>query len=85
MKLNLSERAKECAERSQEMKQEIDDLNQIVMCIRALQADEANPNKFNYDPKDYDGVLERLRSLCAKHELRLPDSDYIEWRSIEII
>ena len=85
MKLRLSERAKECAERLDELKQEMEDLNQIVMCVRANQAVEKNPGRYNYDPKDYDEVMSYFRSLCEKHEVPLPNTDFIEWDTIEIV
>lgn len=87
MKLKLSERAKECTERLDELRQEMEDLNHIVMCIRANQAVERDPERYKgkYDEKDYEEVLAYLRNLCAKHEIPLPNTGFIEWNSIEIV
>lgn len=85
MQIKLSDRAKEINDRYNELVQEKNDYNNIVMCIKALQAADMNRNKWNYTQEDYDGVVNRLRSLCAKHEVVLPDTDYIEWGNIEIV
>jgi len=85
MKLKLSERAKECKERIDELNQEMEDLNHIVMCVRANQAIEKNPDRYDYDETDYDEVVSYFRSLCAKHEVPLPNTDFIEWNAIEIV
>jgi hypothetical protein len=89
MKLEITSRAKEVQTRMQELNSELNDYNTIVMCIRALQAAEAEKTtptpKLAYTKDEYEKVLMKLRRLCAKHELSLPDGDYIEWGSIEII
>lgn len=85
MKIKLSDRAKECSEAMRELSEEMADYNSIVMCVRALQAVANNPEKFTYDQSDYDKVVSKLRSLCAKHEIQLPDTEYIEWNTVEIV
>lgn len=85
MQIKISDRAKECSESMRELSEEMTDYNSIVMCIRALQAVANNPEKFKYDQADHDKVVNKLRSLCSKHEIPLPDTDYIEWGTIELV
>jgi len=85
MKIKLSDRAKECSESMRELSEEMADYNSIMMCVRALQAVSSNPEKFKYEQADYDKVVAKLRSLCAKHEIPLPDAEYIEWSTVEIV
>lgn len=85
MKIKISDRAKECSEAMRELSEEMADYNAIVMCVRALQAVTTNPEKFTYEQSDYDKVVNKLRNLCAKHEIPLPDSEYVEWNAVEIV
>lgn len=83
MKLELSDRAKECSIRVNELTQEYNDYQMLVSCIKALQAVENNPTKYQYSTADYEKVIDRVRDLCAKHEIRLPEN--IDWNSVDII
>lgn len=85
MQIKLSDRATECQSRMKELQSEMNDYNAIVMCIRALQAVSNSPGKYTYSQEDYDKVVDKLRSLCEKHEILLPATDYMEWGSIEIL
>lgn len=85
MQIKLSDRAKECSESMKELSEEMNDYNSIVMCVRALAAVSNNPEKFKYEQSDYDKVVSKLQNLCAKHEIQLPNSEYIEWSTIEIV
>jgi hypothetical protein len=83
MKLELTNRAKECSERIADLTQEHNDYQMLVSCIKALQAVKNNPDKFKYTDDDYKKVIETVHDLCARHEIRLPDEN--EWDSIEIV
>jgi hypothetical protein len=89
MKLDLISRTKEAQDRIQDLNSELNDYSTIVMCIKALQAAEANKHlptpKVAYTEEEYNKVIEKLRKLCAKHELKFPEGDYIEWSSVEIV
>jgi hypothetical protein len=85
MQIKLSDRAKECSEAMKELSEEMADYNSIVVCVRALAAVSNNPEKFKYEQEDYDKVVNKLRNLCAKHEIQLPTTDYIEWSTVEIV
>lgn len=83
MKLDISERAKECTKRIDELTQEYNDYQMLVSCIKAVQAVKAYPDKFQYTPDDYEKVIATVRNLCDKHEITLPDDT--EWESVDII
>ncbi len=83
MKIELSERARECTVRINELTQEYNDYQMLVSCIKALQAVKLNPNKYRYSTEDYNTVVERVHDLCARHEIRLPDDT--EWESVDIV
>lgn len=88
MQIKLSERGIECNQKISELIQEMDDYQKIMMCIKALQAVEAESDKFKntYSQEEYDTVVNTLKNLCSKHEIILPNLDgYVEWRSIEIL
>lgn len=85
MQIKLSERAKECSSRMKELDEEMQDYNHIVLCIKALSSVADPTKKHNYTQAEYDAVVAKVRSLCAKHEIKLPDGDYVEWGTVEII
>jgi len=85
MKIQISDRAKECSEDMKELADEMNDYNAIVMCIKSLQAVHMQPEKFTYPQEDYDRVVSKLYNLCAKHEIQLPEAEYMEWTSVEIV
>lgn len=85
MQIKLSDRAKECSEALRELSQEMADYNSIVMCTAALSAVANDPQKYDWNEADYTQVIEKLRDLCAKHEIVLPATDYIEWGTVEIV
>jgi hypothetical protein len=83
VKLELTARAKECTERINELTSEYNDYQMLVSCIKALQAVKIHPDRFKYSNEDYDKVVNTVRDLCARHEIRLPDDT--EWESVDII
>lgn len=83
MRLELSDRAKECTTRISELTQEYNDYQMLVSCIKALQAVEQNPQKYNYSDEDYNTVISRVNDLCARHEIRIPDGT--AWASVDIV
>jgi hypothetical protein len=85
MQIKISDRAKECSQAMKELSEEMTDYNAIVMCVRALAAVSNSPEKFKYEQEDYDKVVQKLRNLCAKHEIQLPTAEYIEWGTVEIV
>jgi uncharacterized coiled-coil DUF342 family protein len=84
MKIKISDRSREAQDRIRELSQELNDYNAIIMLVRALQVVEASPEKFTYPQEDYDKVIQRLKYLCAKHEILYPDG-YIQWSAVEIL
>lgn len=85
MRIRLSDRAKECNDRMIELVDELNDYNSIAMCAKALQAVATYPDKFEYSQDDYDKVITKFYNLCAKHEIKLPDDEFIEWSTIDIV
>jgi hypothetical protein len=85
MKIKITDRVKECSQSIRELSEEMADYNSIAMCVNALAAVANKPEKYKYTQEDYDKVVAKLRSLCAKHEIVLPTSDYIEWGTVEIV
>ena len=82
--IKLGERADECRTRMTELRQEMDDYNQLVIYIKALSMVKSNPDKWTtYSKEDFDKVVSKVTSICQKHEIRLPE--YVEWEAIEII
>lgn len=85
MEIKLSDRTKEAMDKMRELNEELTDYANIVNCIHALKTVTENPHKYNYERKDYELVVERIRKLCNKHEIVIPDVDTIEWGSVEIL
>jgi hypothetical protein len=83
MRLELTSRARECAERIRDLEKEYKDYELLVSCIRALAAVKINPTKFEYSDDDYNKVVDKVRDLCARHEIRLPDDT--DWDSVDIV
>jgi hypothetical protein len=83
MELNISERVKETQMRIHDLVVELNDYTALVACIRALAAVTNNPDRFTKTSQDdINKLTERVRNICAKHEIRLPD--YVEWGAIEL-
>lgn len=83
MELNISDRVKETQLRIHDLIVDLNEYNALVACIRALAAVSNNPDRFkNTSEDDINKLTERVRKICAKHEILLPD--YIEWGAIEI-
>ncbi len=84
MQINLSDRVKEAQDIIKENMQELREYEILVLSIRALAEVENNPEKFgNYDPADKEKLIAKIRKICAKHEIVLPE--YVEWSSIELM
>lgn len=83
MQLKISDRIQECMASMQTLNEEMQDYQNIVMLIKAVMAvsSETVPVKYNQD--DYDKVIAKIRNLCAKHEIQLPE--FVEWNTIELI
>jgi hypothetical protein len=83
MELNISDRVKECQLRIHDLVVELNDYTALISCIRVLAAVGANPDKFkNTKQEDINKLSDRVRNICAKHEILLPE--YIEWGAIEL-
>ena len=83
MQLKITDRLAEANKGVSELIGEINDYQSIVMCIRALQAVTNSPDRYTFTTADYDKVVAKLRNLCEKHEIVLPE--YVEWSNIEIV
>lgn len=77
MILKLSDRAQEAKEAMLERRHELDDYNLIIGLLKAIQLANVEPDKHKYTKEQYDKCYRKLETLCAKHEIRLPD--YIDW------
>jgi len=83
MELNISDRVKETQLRIHDLVVELNDYSALVSCIRALATVTNNPDKFkNTKESDIIKLSDRVRKICAKHEILLPE--YVEWGTIEI-
>jgi gamma-glutamyl:cysteine ligase YbdK (ATP-grasp superfamily) len=83
MELNITNRVKECQLRIHDLVVELNDYTALVACIQALAAVTSNPGQFkNTKQEDINKLTDRVRKICAKHEILLPD--YVEWGAIEI-
>ena len=83
MEINLSDRIKECQTKAQEAVDEINDYQILAMCIKTLSEVTERPERYEQtNEESYNLVVERIRKLCAKHKILLPD--YIEWGAIEL-
>lgn len=81
MEIKISDRIVEGQSAVRETLQELGEYDLLVMAVRALSAVTNHPDKFTYNKDDYDMLESRIRKICEKHEIRLPE--FVEWGSIE--
>lgn len=82
MLLNLSDRVQESLARIGELVSEVNELSVLAASIRALAEVTSNPDKYRSSQEDIAKLIDRVRDICARHEIVLPD--YVEWNTIEI-